>query len=131
MDGFTWVDGIAVLILLVSVGLAYSRGLARESLSIGGWILAAVVSYQFAPTATPLVKEIPLLSDLIGAIVRIINDGGVCPRFHRHADSVCVFRAVDFHLCAEIIVKQSRSDLGVVVRRGTRVFADSGGFGVV
>ena len=66
MDGFTWVDGIAVLILLVSVGLAYSRGLARESLSIGGWILAAVVSYQFAPTATPLVKEIPLLSDLIG-----------------------------------------------------------------
>jgi membrane protein required for colicin V production len=59
MDNFTAVDGGAALIILVSAILAYSRGLVRELMSILGWIGAAVLAFIFAPSAAPLVKEIP------------------------------------------------------------------------
>ncbi len=65
MDGFTIVDGIVALIILVSAILAYSRGFVREGMSIAGWIIAAVVAYMFAPRAVPLIKEIPVLRDFI------------------------------------------------------------------
>jgi len=59
MDNFTAVDGGAALIILVSAILAYSRGLVRELMSILGWIGAAILAFIFAPSAAPLVKEIP------------------------------------------------------------------------
>ena len=66
MDGFTLVDGIVVIVILVSAILAYSRGLVREILSIAGWVIAAFVAFIFAPQAEPLVREIPYLGDFIG-----------------------------------------------------------------
>ena len=66
MDGFTLVDGIVVLVVLVSAILAYSRGLVREILSIAGWVIAAMLAFVFAPQAEPLVREIPYVSDFIG-----------------------------------------------------------------
>ena len=42
MDGFTIIDGIVAVIVILSAVLAYSRGFVREALSIGGWILAAI-----------------------------------------------------------------------------------------
>ena len=66
MEGFTVVDGAVALVILLSGVLAYSRGFVRESLSIVGWIGAAVAAYYFAPMATPLVQEIPILSDFLG-----------------------------------------------------------------
>ncbi|GKY89029.1 CvpA family protein [Sinisalibacter aestuarii] len=65
MDGFTIVDGVVALVILVSAILAYSRGFVREGMSIAGWIVAAVVAYIFAPRAVPLIKEIPVLRDFI------------------------------------------------------------------
>ena len=59
MDNFTWVDGGAAIVILLSAILAYSRGLVRELMAILGWIGAAVLAFVFAPAATPLVKEIP------------------------------------------------------------------------
>ncbi|MCB6176826.1 CvpA family protein [Rhodobacter sp. Har01] len=59
MDNFTWVDGGAAIIILLSAILAYSRGLVRELMAILGWVGAAILAFLFAPTATPLVKEIP------------------------------------------------------------------------
>jgi membrane protein required for colicin V production len=66
MDGFTLVDGIVAGVIVVSAILAYSRGLVRETLSIGGWILAAVVAFIFSPNALPLIREVPYLGEFIG-----------------------------------------------------------------
>ena len=66
MESFTILDGIVAAIILLSAVLAYSRGFVREVLAIGGWIIAAVVAYYFAPSAEPLMKEVPVLSDFLG-----------------------------------------------------------------
>lgn len=66
MEGFTVVDGAVALVVLLSGVLAYSRGFVREMLSILGWVGAAVAAWYFAPMATPLVQEIPILSDFLG-----------------------------------------------------------------
>ena len=66
MEGFTVVDGAVALVILLSGVLAYSRGFVRETLSIAGWIGAAVAAWYFAPMATPLVQEIPILSEVLG-----------------------------------------------------------------
>ncbi|MDA5094372.1 CvpA family protein [Aliiroseovarius sp. KMU-50] len=65
MEAFTLVDGIVAAVILVSAILAYSRGFIRESMSIIGWIAAAILAYMFAPKAEPLIKEIPVLRDFI------------------------------------------------------------------
>ncbi len=66
MEGFTLVDGIVALVIVVSAILAYSRGFVRELLAILGWVIAAIVAFIFAPDVEPLVKEVPILSDFIG-----------------------------------------------------------------
>lgn len=66
MEGFTIIDGIVAVIIILSAVLAYSRGFVREGLSIGGWILAAIVAYVFAPAAEPLIREVPVLRDFLG-----------------------------------------------------------------
>lgn len=66
MEAFTIVDGVVALVILISAILAYSRGFVREGMAIAGWIIAGVVAYMFAPRAMPLVREVPVLSDLIG-----------------------------------------------------------------
>ena len=66
MDSFTLVDGGSAAILLISAILAYSRGLVREVLSIAGWVAAAVSAFIFAPSVEPLVREIPIISDIVG-----------------------------------------------------------------
>lgn len=65
MEGFTIIDGIVAVVIILSAVLAYSRGFVREALSIGGWVLAAIVAYVFAPTAQPLIKEVPVLRDFL------------------------------------------------------------------
>ena len=66
MENFTIIDGIVAVVIIVSAVLAYSRGFVRETLAIGGWILAAIAAYVFAPTAEPLMKEVPILRDFLG-----------------------------------------------------------------
>lgn len=68
---FTIIDAIVAVVIIVSAILAFSRGLVREVLAIGGWIAAAVVAYIFAPEAEPLMKEIPVLSDVIAGSCEI------------------------------------------------------------
>ncbi|MBU2868640.1 CvpA family protein [Pacificibacter marinus] len=65
MEGFTIVDAIVALVIIVSALLAYSRGFVREGMAIAGWIVAAILGYIFAPQAMPLVKEIPVLGGYI------------------------------------------------------------------
>jgi len=62
---FTIADGVVALILLVSGLLAYSRGLTREVMAIGGWIAAAFIAFYFAPMLSPLLEEIPFVGDIL------------------------------------------------------------------
>ena len=66
MQGFTIVDGIVLAVIVISAVLAYARGLVRELLSILGWIVAALAGISFAPMAEPLLREVPVLKDIIG-----------------------------------------------------------------
>ncbi|MCA0870238.1 CvpA family protein [Seohaeicola saemankumensis] len=65
MEGFTIIDGVVALIIILSALLAYSRGIVREAMAIVGWIAAAVLAYIFAPQIEPLIKEVPILGDFI------------------------------------------------------------------
>ena len=67
MEGFTLVDGIVAVIIILSAILAYSRGFVRELLAIGGWIVAAIAAYAFAPAAEPLLRELPVVRDFLGS----------------------------------------------------------------
>ena len=65
MDNFTAVDGGAALVIILSAILAYSRGLVREGMAIVGWVGAAIVAFIFAPSATTLVKELPMVGEFL------------------------------------------------------------------
>lgn len=65
MEGFTIIDGIVAVVIILSAVLAYSRGFVREALSIGGWVLGAIVAYVFAPSVQPLMKEIPVVQGFL------------------------------------------------------------------
>ncbi|MFO1141587.1 MAG: CvpA family protein [Amaricoccus sp.] len=67
MHGFTIVDGIVLAVIVVSAVLAYARGFVRECLSIAGWIVSAIAGFSFAPMAAPLMREIPVLRDIISS----------------------------------------------------------------
>ena len=61
MDGFTLVDAVVAVVIVISAILAYSRGFVREGMAILGWIAAAVLAFIFAPSVRPLAAEIPYI----------------------------------------------------------------------
>ena len=65
MEGFTIIDGVVALVIVLSALLAYSRGLVREALAIAGWVAAGILAFLFAPQIEPLVKEVPVVGDFI------------------------------------------------------------------
>jgi membrane protein required for colicin V production len=65
MEGFTLIDGIVAGVIVLSAILAYARGFVREAMAILGWVGAAVLAFVFAPTAQPLVKEVPVLGGFL------------------------------------------------------------------
>lgn len=62
---FTLVDGVVAVVTLLSAFLAYQRGLTREILAIGGWIVAALAAFYFAPMVEPLIRELPLVGEFL------------------------------------------------------------------
>ena len=66
MEGFTVIDAVVAVVILLSALLAYGRGLVREIMAIAGWIGAAFLAFIFAPQVEPLMREIPVLKDVIG-----------------------------------------------------------------
>ena len=65
MEGFTIVDGIVALVIVVSAILAYSRGFVRELMAIAGWVAAAILAFLFAEPVMPLVLEIPYAGEFL------------------------------------------------------------------
>lgn len=66
MEGFTLIDGIVAVVIILSALLAYSRGLVREAMAILGWIGATILAFVFADQVQPLVRQIPVVGDFIG-----------------------------------------------------------------
>lgn len=62
---FTIADAVVALIVFVSGFLAYARGVTREALAIGGWIVAGLASFYLAPFVEPLMAEIPYAGDYL------------------------------------------------------------------
>lgn len=65
MEGFTIIDGVVAVVIVLSALLAYGRGFVREAMAIAGWIAAAILAFLFAPRVEPLVREIPVVGDFI------------------------------------------------------------------
>ena len=54
---FTMLDGILLLVVLISAVLAMIRGFTREVFSIGSWIAAAAIAYFFWDDVLPYVQR--------------------------------------------------------------------------
>ena len=65
MEGFTIIDGVVAVGIVLSALRAYGRGFVREAMAIAGWIAAAILAFLFAPRVEPLVREIPVVGDFI------------------------------------------------------------------
>ena len=65
MEGFTIIDGIVAVVIILSALLAYGRGFVREAMAIADWVAAAILAFLFAPRVEPLVREIPVVGDFI------------------------------------------------------------------
>ena len=65
MEGFTIIDGVGAVVIILSALLAYGRGFVREAMAIAGWIAAAILAFLFAPRVEPLVREIPVVGEFI------------------------------------------------------------------
>ncbi|MDO5529273.1 MAG: CvpA family protein [Paracoccus sp. (in: a-proteobacteria)] len=65
MDGFTIIDAVVAVIIILSAILAYARGFVRESLGILGWIGSAILAFLFAPVVRPMIAQVPGLADFL------------------------------------------------------------------
>lgn len=81
MEGFTIIDAIVAVVIVLSAILAYSRGFVREGLAIVGWIAAAIVAYMFADAARPLIAQIPVLNKFLGDSCELATIGGFAAVF--------------------------------------------------
>lgn len=50
----TWVDGVALGVVLVSAVIAFFRGFVRETLGVGAWVGAAIAALLAEPRVTPM-----------------------------------------------------------------------------
>ena len=55
MESLNIVDGIVIVIVLISAILAYARGVTREVMAIMGWIFSSIISFIFAPLTLSLI----------------------------------------------------------------------------
>ena len=76
MEGFTIIDGIVALVIVLSGLLAYSRGFVRESLAIAGWSVAAILAFMFAVLARGLIVA-SLITPLFSSAIQRSFLGGI------------------------------------------------------
>jgi len=77
----TYVDWIVFAILVLSAGLAWMRGFMRELLSVGGWIIAGVVTFIGVPAARPISTQHisdPLFADIAAGVAIFVVTLIIC-----------------------------------------------------
>lgn len=103
MEGFTIIDGVVALIIVLSALLAYARGFVREAMAIAGWIGAAVLAFLFAPQVEPMMTEIPVIGEfladscelsIIGAFAAVFAIALIVVSFFTPLFSTLVHRSV-------------------------------------
>ena len=57
LDDLYILDVAVAVVVLLSAGMAYSRGLVREAFSLGTWIGAVAVTFYFYPQASLFARE--------------------------------------------------------------------------
>lgn len=102
MEGFTLVDAVVAVVIVLSAVLAYSRGLVREIMAIVGWIGAAVVAYIFAPSAQPLIRELPVVGKFLGDSCELSMIGAFAAVF-----AICLVIAALFTPLFSSVVQRS------------------------
>ena len=81
MEGFTIIDGVVAVVIVLSALLAYSRGVVREAMAILGWIAAAVLGFMFGPQLRPLMTEIPVIGEFMTGSCELSVIGGFAAVF--------------------------------------------------
>ncbi|WP_439521918.1 CvpA family protein [Marivita sp.] len=76
MEGFTIIDGVVAVVIVLSALLAYSRGIVREMMAILGWIAAAVLGFMFGPQLRPLMTEVPVIGEFMTGSCELSVIGG-------------------------------------------------------
>ncbi len=74
-QSFTVIDGIIILVLLVSALLAYFRGFVHEALSVAGWIGAILAVVYGFPYIRPHMREAisnEMVADIAGGTVLFV-----------------------------------------------------------
>lgn len=52
-----WVDLVVLGVILISGFLAFARGLMREALGLGAWLVSGYVAYRLAPLIQPWARQ--------------------------------------------------------------------------
>ena len=65
MDGLNIFDIVSLVIIGFSVLLSFNRGIVRETMSVLGWVFAAVAAYLFAPYFNPFLAKIGYIGPLL------------------------------------------------------------------
>lgn len=52
-----WVDLVVLGVILISGLLAFARGLVREALGLGAWVIAGLVAYKLSPLIQPWARQ--------------------------------------------------------------------------
>jgi len=65
MDGYTYIDLIVIVLIMLSTYLAWVRGGVRETLSIGGWIISSIAAFALAPKVQPMMASLPFVGTFI------------------------------------------------------------------
>ena len=71
MEGFTIVDGVVAIVIVVSALLAYSRGFVREAMAIAGWIGATILAFIFADSLGGLDQGFGFLFGVLRGILLV------------------------------------------------------------
>ncbi len=78
---YTMVDGIVLIVLVLSTLLAWSRGIIREGMSIIGWIIALIVAAKFAHLMVPIVQDLPFVKDYLADSCELLTAVGFVALF--------------------------------------------------
>ena len=81
MEGFTVIDGVVAVVIVLSALLAYSRGVVREGMAILGWVAAAILGFMFGPQLRPLMTEIPVIGEFMSGSCELSVIGGFAAVF--------------------------------------------------
>ena len=68
-------DVILIIVTIVSMLIAFSRGLIKEVLSIIGWIISAIFIFYLLPYLTPLMKNYvasPMMASFVSALILLV-----------------------------------------------------------